>query len=115
MTDLEITKRKNQIEKLVSNARAIISNEIALPLGSHKMEKIIVWINDIESIKEIDLKVFSDYNNQTSDYPIGVDRLRYNMNYLLELDVKLDNLTSYFKPTIIEKCFEIINEFGKTN
>ncbi len=115
MTDLEITKRKNQIEKLVSNARAIISNEIALPLGSHKMEKIIGWIVDIEPIKEIDLKVFSDYNNQASDYPIGVDRLGYNINYLLELDVKLDDLTTYFKPTIIKKCFEIINEFAKTN
>jgi hypothetical protein len=114
MNDLEVTKRKNQIEKLVSNARAIISNEIALPLGSHKMEKIIGWINDVEPIKKIDLKVFSDYNNQTSDYPIGVDRLGYNKDYLLELDVKLDDLTSYFKPSIIEKCFEIINAFGKT-
>lgn len=115
MNDLEETKHKNQIKKLVSNARAIISNDIALPMGSLKMERIIGWINDIEPITEIDLKVFSDYNNQTSDYAIGVDRLGYNKDYLLELDVKLDDLTSYFKPTIIEKCFEIINEFEKAN
>lgn len=114
MNDFEKTKRKNQIKKLVSNARAIISNDIALPMGSLKMERIIGSINDIAPITEIALDVFSNYNNQTNDYPIGIDCLGYNVDYLLQLDIKLDDITDYFKPNIVRKCFEIINYFADT-
>ena len=44
---LPISKMDKQkiINKMVSNARAIISNQIALPLGCLKMNRIIVWLN----------------------------------------------------------------------
>lgn len=113
MNELNKIRRENQIKKLVSNARAIISNEIGMPMGSLKMERIILWINDIEPLTEIQLDVFTSYNNQTNEYPIGVDRLGYNKDYLLELDVKLDEITHSFKNLIIEKCFEIIQKYGK--
>jgi hypothetical protein len=115
MNELDKIKRENQIKKLVSNARAIISNDIGMQMGSLKMERIILWINDIEPIAEIQLNVFLSYNNQISEYPIGVDRLGYNKEYLLELDVKLDDITKSFKSLIIEKCFEIIQKYGKQN
>ena len=113
MNELDEINRENQIKKLVSNARAIISNEIGIPIGSLKMERIILWINDIKPLTEIQLDVFTSYNNQTNEYPIGVDRLGYNKDYLLELDVKLDEITHSFKKLIIEKCFEIIQKYGK--
>lgn len=59
-------KRNNFIKKLVSNARAIISNQIALPLGVMKMNTILYWITQIEPLEEIDLKIFSDYKLKTS-------------------------------------------------
>lgn len=82
-----------------------------MPLGSLKMEKIITWIEQIKPITEVDLKVFSDYNNQTSDYPIGEERMRYNAKFLVELDEKFDDVTLYFKNQVEEKCHEIIKKF----
>lgn len=112
MTEHEEIRMKSLRKKLVSNSRAILLQHISMPLGSLKMEKIIYWIEQIKPITEIDIKVFSDYNNQTSDYPIGEDRMRYNSKFLAELDTKLDDLTLYFKREIEEKCLEIIEKFA---
>ena len=80
-------KRDNYIKKLVSNARAIISNQI-------------------------DLAVFSEYRTKTKDLPLGTERLSYNLTYLKQQDKQLDELTKHYKDKIIEKCFEIIAVFG---
>lgn len=112
MTEHEEIRLKSLQKKLVSNSRAILLGHISMPLGSLKMGNIITWIEQIKPITEIDLKVFSDYNNQTSDYPIGEDRMRYNAKFLAELDIKLDNVTSYFKKEIEERCLDIIEKFA---
>lgn len=111
MTEHEEIRLKSLQKKLVSNSRAILLRHITIPLGSLKMEQIICWIEQIKPITEIDLKIFSDYNNQTSDYAIGEDRIQYNANFLAELDIKLDDVTSYFKSKIEEKYLDIIKEF----
>ena len=112
MTEHEEIRFKSLLKKLVSNSQAILSKQISMPLGSLEMEKIINWINQIKPITELDLKVFTDYNNQTNDYPIGKDRLQYNVDFLAKLDVKLDDVTSYFKDQIEEKCNEIIKKLS---
>ena len=71
-------RRNNFIKKLVSNSRAIISNQIAVPLGMQKMQAIINWIDQIEPINSIDLKVFQDYMSQTGSLPLGTERLAYH-------------------------------------
>lgn len=112
MTEHEEIRLKSLRKKLVSNSKAILLGHITMPMGSLKMEQIISWIEQIKPIAEIDLKVFSDYNNQTSDYPIGEDKIRYNAKFLDELDKKLGDVTSYFKIRIEEKCLEIIEKFA---
>ena len=112
MTEHEEIRLKSLQKKLVSNSRAILLEHITMPLGSLKMAQIISWIEQIKPITELDLKVFSDYNNQTSNYPLGEDRIRYNAMFLAELDIKLDDVTSYFKSRIEEKCLEIIEKFA---
>jgi hypothetical protein len=101
-------KRDNYIKKLISNARAILSNQITLPLGVSKMKKYISWINQIEPIENINLDVFSEFMSLTEDLPIGTERLTYSLDFLKKQDVQLDKLTSRYKDQIIEKCFEII-------
>jgi hypothetical protein len=96
MTKNEETSLISLRKKLVSNSKAILYNQITLPLGSLKMEKIINWIEQIKSISEIDLNLFSEYNKLTSDYPIGNDRIRYNEKFLAELDMKLENINTRF-------------------
>ena len=113
MNELDNQRRNNYIKKLVSNSRAILTNQITIPVGSQKMEKIIFWINAIKPIIEVDLKVFIDLNNQTGDYPIGTDRLSYEKNFLAKLDSELNPLVESFKDDIIKKCEEIIQVFGE--
>ena len=112
MTEHEEIRLKSLQKKLVSNSRAILLEHITIQLESLKMAQIISWIEQIKPITELDLKVFSDYNNQTSNYPLGEDRIRYNAMFLAELDIKLDDVTSYFKSRIEEKCLEIIEKFA---
>ena len=113
MTELDEMRRKQYLKKLVSNSRAILTKQISFPLGSLKMEKIILWINYIEPITELDLKVFAAYNSQTSDYPIGEDRLHYDSEFLAKLDVDLNKLNSDFRENIELKCLDIIEIFNE--
>ncbi|TFF34942.1 hypothetical protein [Mucilaginibacter psychrotolerans] len=105
-------KRNNFIKKLVSNSRAIISNQIALPLGVQKMKTIIYWIGQIAPIDNIDLDVFQEYMAQTANLPIGTERLTYNPEFLKQQDTQLDYLTTRYKDEIIDKCFEIIKNLS---
>ena len=105
-------KKDNYIKKLLSNARAIISNQIALPLGISKMDKILYWINQIEPLDNIDLQIFSEYSAKTINFPLGTERLLYHPDFLKQQDKQLDKLTMQYKDTIIDKCFEIIEKFS---
>lgn len=111
MTDHLLHKRENYIRKLVSNARAIISNQIAIPLGIHKMIKIISWINQVIPLESIDFKVFVRCDSKTKNFPLGSERLEYQIEYLKQLDKELDELTLEYKDLILEKCFEIVKHF----
>ena len=104
--------RVQHIKKLVANARAIITNQIGIPLGVLKMDNIMTWIRNIRPLTEIDIEIFSEYMRQASGLPIGTERLQYNKDYLKQQDVILDELTSNYKDRIIDKCFEIIEKFS---
>lgn len=112
MEDL-LLQRENHIKKLVSNSKAIISNQVGLPLGMLKMNKLVSWINNIEPLTAINLQIFKEYNLLTRNYCIGTDRLMYNKDFLKAQDKELDKITLAFKDKIIDKCFEIIKTFEK--
>ena len=101
-------KKDNYIKKLLSNARAIISNQIALPLGISKMDKILYWINQIEPLDNIDLQIFSEYSAKTINFPLGTERLLYHPDFLKQQDKQLDKLTMQYKDTIIDKCLKLL-------
>jgi hypothetical protein len=105
-------RRQQLIEKLVSNAKAIISNQVALPLGVQKMNKIIRWINDIEPLKE-DLSIFRDYDINTDDLPLGTERLNWNIEKLIEIESEFDQANLLFKADILRKCKSLIATFSK--
>ena len=112
MTEHLRTQRESRIKKLVSNARAIISNQISLPLGSLKMKGILWLINQIEPLTEIDLKVFSEYNSKSTNFVIGTERLYCEREFLRNQDKLLDELTIQYKDRLIDKCFEIVEKFS---
>ena len=112
MNELSIQRRKNFIRKLVANARAIVSNQIAIPMGMLKMDRIIRRINDIEPISGIDLQVFFEYNSKTTPFLVGTERLYAEEKFLIKQDKELDALTIEYKDQILHKCREIISQFS---
>jgi len=105
-------REKNIQNKLVSNARAIISNHVTIPLGVQIMTNLIFRIRNTNLITKIDFQVFEDYYSSTTHYAIGTERLQYNFEYLKQQDIGLDKLTALYKERILFKCFEIIKEFS---
>jgi hypothetical protein len=45
MNEYQRQKRSNYIKKLVSNSRAMLTNQITILLGVVKMNKLITWIS----------------------------------------------------------------------
>lgn len=105
-------QRQNYIIKLVANARAIISNQIGLPLGVLKMRKFIHWIDNIKPLLDTDLEIFSSYYLNMDDLPIGTERLLWNIEKLIEFEEEFDQLNKLFRADILRKCAEIINKYG---
>lgn len=106
------TERQNYLKKLVSNARAIISNQVALPLGIHKLLKIVYWINQVEPLP-IDLTLVNEYYGQILNYPLGSDRLLWERMKLLQLDAELEEINRRYREDLLLKCFEIIDSYSE--
>lgn len=110
---LKLQKEK-LIKRLVSNSKAILSNQIGLPLGVSKMGSIITWLNDIEPITNINLEIVNQYNSCTSSYFLGPERLSCSKASLIKQNKELDKINSKFKEEIMAKCFEIIELFDNS-
>lgn len=108
MTSHSEYKLKIVIRKLVSNAKAILTNQIGLPLGVRKMQKLIIRINQIEPLANIDYSVIEKYLSKINGYPIGTERLQWEKEALKKQDKVIDEVTYYYKEGLIDKCFEII-------
>lgn len=102
------TERQNYLRKLISSARAILTNQVALPLGIHKMLKIVTWINQIELVP-LDLTVIKEYHRQIVDYPLSSDRLLWERMKLLQLDTELEEINRLYRKALLLKCFEIVD------
>jgi len=105
----------NLLNKLVSNARAIISNHVAISLGALIMTGIISDLKYKRIELDIDLDIFNEFYSLVNQYAIGTERLRYNFEYLEKQDKELDLITTLYKNQILSKCFEIVNKYGNRN
>ncbi len=94
------------VRKLVSNAKAILTNQIGFPLGIRKMVRIQAWIRP--SLSEIDLGVFRECDLAFGGCPIGSERLLWEKNALKIQDEIIEKVLANYKGRIIDKCFEII-------
>lgn len=105
----------NLLNKLVSNARAIISNHVAISLGVLIMTGIISDLKYKGIEVNIDLNIFNEVYSLINQYAIGTERLRYNFEYLEKQDKELDRIIALYKKQILSKCFEIVNRYGNRN
>ena len=98
--------REINIKKLVSNARAILTNQIGLPLGVRRMTTILYWINP--PLANINLRIFKDIESKIKACPVGTERLLWDKNALMKQDKLIYKVIDSYRNGIINKCFEII-------
>jgi hypothetical protein len=106
-----VQKLESLHRKLVSNARAILSNQIGFPLGVSKMVKLLYMVENLQPF-EINVEVFHKYYEKTTGIPLGTERLEWNFEALKLEDAKLKRLEDLYKNDILEKCYELIKEYS---
>ncbi len=106
----ENSKRK-LLRKLVANARNIISNEVGVPVGVWKMNRLITWLGH----KKVSLSfpVFEEYLNAIRAIPSGKERLHCSREALRRYDADLGQISLQYHERLIDACFEIIETCGK--
>jgi hypothetical protein len=97
---------ENNIRKLVSNAKAILTNQIGLPLGVRKMTRIAHWTTP--TFSRVDLRIFAAFDQAIAECPIGSERLLWDKDTLKKQDEIIDGAITRYRSEIIDKCFEII-------
>ena len=98
------------IRKMVSNARAILTNQIGLPLGVRIMTRIAYWTKP--PLNKIDLKIFREFDQAIGGCPVGSERLLWDKDALKKQDAIIDEVVARYRPDIIDRCFEIIEVLG---
>ena len=111
----EEKERQRFISKLVSNARAIVSNQVALPLGVYKMNQILSWLEPFKKAEDIDLSIFKDYDLDMDELPVGTERLKWNIEKLIEFEKEFDEINKIYKSDILRKCKELIETYSILN
>ena len=95
------------LDKLVSNAKAILSNRIGISLGVKKMNEIAFSLSDQQK-NGIDLGVFEEFAKRINGCPVGSERLLWDKEALKKQDIIVDKVIRVYRDKIIDKCFEII-------
>jgi len=68
------------------------------------MNKYITWINYIEPLENIDLKIFPTYYDKLGSLPIGTERLEWNIEKLIEFEEEFDQCN---KKASLRGCFDL--------
>jgi hypothetical protein len=92
--------------KLVSNAKAILTNQIGLPLGVRKMTRIGRWTT--QNGERVDLSIFDQFDRAIVGCPVGSERLLWDKEALKAQDEVIDGAIRQYRSAIIDKCFELI-------
>jgi hypothetical protein len=108
-----MSSQKTYQSKLVSNARAILTNQVAIPLGVRRMKNLIYWASQTHPVNSIDLSIFENVDKQISGCPVGSERLKWEKEALKSLDKLIDPVIIAFREAITDKCFEIIEKLDK--
>ena len=96
-----------QLNKLIANAKDILTNQVGISLGVRKMNKILGSVNSSQSLN-IDLSVFQEFEKKIDGCPVGSERLLWERNVLKKKDMIVDKVIKIYRDKIIDKCYELI-------
>jgi hypothetical protein len=104
-------KYSSNEEAIIANARRILTNQITLPFGAMRMYRLQ---SDLKEPFPVDLTVFKTFLNTISSYPIGTERLLWNIDALKQQERDIDRAIMDYRDLIFDKCFEIIQLIKNT-
>jgi len=96
-----------QLNKLIANAKDILTNQVGISLGVRKMNKILGSVNSSQTLN-IDLTVFQEFEKKIDGCPVGSERLLWERNVLKKKDMIVDKVIKIYRDKIIDKCYELI-------
>ncbi len=98
------------LKKLVSAARAIVTYQVGLPVGSIRIGRIL---SSLQPLIELSYPVFDEYLKALTGLPISSERLEWSRERSLRVhDKKLEAANIKFRDAIFEACYEIIDSHG---
>ena len=108
----EIRKKDQYLKKLVSAARAVISNQVALPFGVIRIVRILAWLQPLSDVEYPIFRSFL-YEAERQSLPLSTDRLLWNPDKLAEKDEQLQEIVERYRKDIIEECWNITKAYGQ--
>jgi hypothetical protein len=96
-----------QLNKLIANAKDILTNQVGISLGVRKMNKLLSELEN-PRIHNIDLSVFQELEKKVDGCPVGSERLLWGRDELKKKDIIVDKVIRIYRDKIIDKCFELI-------
>ena len=97
-----------QVNKLIANAKDILTNKVGISLGVRKMNKLISAMNHAQPLS-IDLSVFREFENKIDGCPVGSERLLWEREALKKKDLIVDKVIRIYRDKIMDKCFELLS------
>ena len=96
-----------QLNKLIANARDILTNKVGISLGVRKMNKILS-ATESPQIMNIDMSVFREFEKKINGCPVGSERLLWEREALKKKDLVVDKVIRVYRDKIIDKCYELL-------
>ncbi|OEK02311.1 hypothetical protein BFP97_12630 [Roseivirga sp. 4D4] len=104
MIDTEETAKK----KLLSTSRAIIANQVALPVGILSMNKLMsIFSNEIQELG-LSLSTFKTAYNEIYEFALGSERINCNVHFLIKQDKELNATLDSYRDSILIECFDLV-------
>jgi hypothetical protein len=95
------------LNKIIANAKDILTNQVGISLGVRKMNKILASLNASQHLN-VDLSVFQEFEKKIDGCPVGSERLLWDREALKKKDMIVDKVIRIYRDKIIDKCYELI-------
>jgi hypothetical protein len=102
-------KRDAAAKKVVSAARAIVTYQVGLPVGSQRMGRALIWLKPHETNLPT---IFDEYLAETIGLPLGSERLEWDRTTVCEKDMVLESINQRFRDRIFDACWMLIDRFS---
>jgi hypothetical protein len=103
-------KHEVYLERLVATARAIISNQIALPMGAVGLRKYLTMLQWLQDPRFLPVHEYLGEVTAAA-LPIGKERLLWQKAALKEKDLVLMKISNKYYERTMAVCWEVVEQY----